>query len=207
MSRCGWIEGARRVDSPHFDERPEGEEPSVVVIHFISLPAGVFGSGLVEDLFTGKLLKTDREDLAEVRGLKVSSHFFIDRSGGVVQFVDAFKRAWHAGLSNFRGRCAVNDFSIGIELEGTNDDPFEDAQYEALGVLLKKIAGICRIKFVTGHSTIAPGRKIDPGRMFDWKRCSALLPDGVEIAASESDSSKEMIEARMKELAASITPS
>lgn len=200
MNRSGWISGVRRLDSPHFDDRPDGEEPSVVVIHFISLPAGEFGTGLVEDLFMGRLLETERSDLSEVRGLRVSSHFFIDRKGGVLQFVDVFKRAWHAGLSNFRGRCAVNDFSIGIELEGTNDDPFEDAQYEALGELLQKVSKVCRIKFATGHSTIAPGRKIDPGRMFDWDRCRALLPEGAEAAVSESDSSKEMIEARMREL-------
>lgn len=191
----GWLAGIEHRASPHFDERPAGAAVDLAVVHFISLPHGVFGGSDIDALFMGEI-DAEKPGYESLRGLRVSSHFFIDRHGRVVQYVDVFKRAWHAGLSNFRGRDACNDFSVGIELEGTEAVPFEAAQYDALGGLLKRLAALLPLRFVTGHEFIAPGRKIDPGPQFDWKRLDAMLPPGVERATSEADCSREMIAKR-----------
>lgn len=167
----GWACGVRRLESPHFNERPaQYASPHLVVLHNISLPAGHFGTGLVEDLFLGVIDVSRAPSLADLAGLRVSSHFFIDRKGRVTQFVSCLKRAWHAGVSRFNGRDNCNDFSIGIELEGTDFVSFEEAQYAALSTLLAAIDARYNIAHIVGHSDIAPGRKTDPGPCFDWVR-------------------------------------
>ena len=189
--------------SPHCDARPQNEEISLVVLHFISLPAGDFSTEDVDELFMGTL-ETNRSDrpadYASLKGLRVSSHFFIRRTGEVRQYVNVFDRAWHAGLSNFRGRDACNDFSVGIEIEGTEKVPFEDAQYRALEALLKRLRDLLPIRWVTGHEFIAPGRKIDPGPFFDWQRVKSFLPVGLEIAIAPEDCDRAMIERRRAKL-------
>jgi AmpD protein len=170
--RTGLLSPLRLSLSPHADERPF-EEVSLLVIHNISLPPKQFGGPHIEDLFLGKLDYTAHPSLADLKGLKVSSHFVIDRLGIVTQYVSVFERAWHAGKSQWQGRDSCNEFSIGIELEGADDVPFEEIQYEKLVKLAK-----CLMKYfplitkerVVGHSDIAPGRKTDPGAMFEWER-------------------------------------
>lgn len=196
----GWLEGVHRRSSPFFDARPDGTSISVVVIHFISLPAGQYGGDEVDRLFTGRMTP-DCPDYEDLKGLRVSSHFFIRRTGEAIQYVNVFDRAWHAGLSNFLGRNAVNDFSVGIELEGCGEEPFEDAQYLALEKLLNALSQLLPLRYATGHETIAPGRKNDPGPFFDWERLRASLPPGMSVAIAPEDCSREMIEARMRELA------
>lgn len=169
----GWIkgDGVQSIPSPFFDER-EGNRPTdLVVIHNISLPAGVFGLGYVQALFKGELLETEIAGFESLRGLKVSSHFFIDRIGRITQFVSTKKRAWHAGVSTFQGMSRCNDFSIGIEMEGSDFVAFAPKQYDALENLLRAlIAAEPQLAYITGHSDIAPGRKTDPGPYFDWVR-------------------------------------
>ena len=143
------------------------------MVHGISLPPGQFGSGDIEALFTNRLDPTAHPYFAEVAHLEVSAHFLIRRTGEVVQFVSTDERAWHAGVSSWCGREHCNDFSIGIELEGTDDAPYEDPQYEALAALislLRKHYPSIRSDAIVGHSDIAPGRKTDPGPAFDWQR-------------------------------------
>lgn len=174
----GRLEWAARRDSPFFNERPEGMPVDLVVVHFISLPPGVFSGGDVERLFTGTLDTGAHPFYAGLEGLEVSSHFFIRRDGSVLQFVPVGKRAWHAGRSVFHGRSGCNDFSVGIELEGDEKTPFTDAQYDSLSRVVAELRKVLPIRFVTGHEFIAPGRKIDPGPFFDWKRLETLLgPD------------------------------
>lgn len=166
----GWILGVRRVVSPHCDFRPENETPSLLVIHNISLPPGKFGGPYIDQLFTGTLDPNDDTYFADIHQLRVAAHCLIRRDGEIVQYVPFDKRAWHAGVSNWQGRERCNDFSIGIELEGTDDIPFTEAQYESLlnvSKLLVKYYPI-ELDFITGHSDIAPGRKTDPGPEFDW---------------------------------------
>lgn len=200
--------------SPYWDERPQltksgaARDPvDLIVLHFISLPAGTFGGDAVDRLFMGTL-DPDRRDwpqdpawepLKALKGLHVSTHFFIRRTGEVIQYVPTVKRAWHAGLSNFRGRNACNDFSVGIELEGTGEAPFTAAQYQALGELLPAICRRHPVKWVTGHEFIAPGRKSDPGPFFDWGRTAQLLPAGVALAIDETDCDREALARRMAE--------
>ena len=174
----GLLLPARLSLSPHCDARPLGLSINLLVIHNISLPPGIFGEGYIEDLFLGRLPVTEHpyfESLAEV---KVSAHLLIRRDGEVVQFVPFDKRAWHAGRSSFAGRTACNDFSIGIELEGTDDLPFEAVQYHQLAditrCLMQAYLGITS-KTIVGHSDIAPGRKTDPGSHFDWARYYDLM--------------------------------
>ena len=195
----GWLEGAHRRSSPFFDARPENTPVSVAVIHFISLPAGEYGGDEVDRLFTGRMTP-DCPDYEALKGLRVSSHFFIRRTGETIQYVNIFDRAWHAGLSNFRGRNAVNDFSVGIELVGCGEEPFEDAQYLALKKLLFAISQLLPLRYATGHETIAPGRKKDPGPFFDWERLRAALPAGMSLAIAPEDCDREMLKARMREL-------
>jgi AmpD protein len=169
----GWLRTARRTPSPNHDARPAGVSVELVVIHCISLPEGTFGSPHVEALFLNCLdpgAAPGFEDLCE---LQVSAHLFIDRSGAVVQFVPFHARAWHAGISSLNGRGRCNDFSIGIELEGTDTSAFTEAQYQALGAVLRVIRAdwpSISVRDIVGHSDIAPGRKTDPGIEFDWSR-------------------------------------
>jgi AmpD protein len=178
----GWLAGARRVPSPNHDARPEGEAISLVVIHNISLPPGRFdGDGIVE-LFTNRLDPAAHPYYAGIAHLRVSAHFLIRRRGGLIQFVPCGARAWHAGVSNWQGRDRCNDFSIGIELEGTDDRPFTLAQYRRLATLIGKLRRAYPIADLTGHSDIAPGRKTDPGPCFDWQRLYDLLYGAVDPA-------------------------
>ena len=167
---AGWCSGVARSDCSNVDARPDGTEISLLVIHNISLPPNEYGGHFVEDLFANRLDCDAHPYFDQLRGLKVSAHFFIRRDGSVVQFVPPTKRAWHAGLSNFKGRERCNDFSIGIELEGSDVDDFCDAQYTTLAALAAAIAERHPISDVTGHENIAPGRKTDPGPHFDWVR-------------------------------------
>jgi len=170
----GWIEGARRVASPNCDERPAGSAIELLVVHAISLPPGEFGGPHIADLFCNRLDCGAHPYFATLRDLKVSSHFLIRRDGELVQFVSCAQRAWHAGESSWRGRSRCNDFSLGIELEGTDEMPFTDAQYAQLAGLTRALAAAYPVADIVGHADIAPGRKTDPGPHFDWPRFRAL---------------------------------
>jgi len=173
-----WLPGARRVISPHADARPERAVPQLVVIHGISLPPGEFGRPWIEDLFCGRLDPNAHPYFAALQGLRVSAHLLIGRGGEVTQFVPLSARAWHAGVSCWRGRPACNDFSIGIELEGTDDQPYAEPQYQQLAAALDWLA--TRYPWpldLAGHADIAPGRKTDPGPAFDWDGLSRRLAD------------------------------
>ncbi len=172
----GWILGVRQVPSPNCDNRPDDEEVSLIVIHSISLPPGVFLGDAVERLFTNRLDSSEHPYYATLEGLKVSAHFFVRRTGEVLQFVPLHMRAWHAGVSSWRGRTRCNDFSIGIELEGTDAGSYSDAQYAELAGLMSILRDRLPIRGVAAHSEIAPGRKSDPGPGFDWKRIHAVSP-------------------------------
>ncbi|MCB1853281.1 MAG: 1,6-anhydro-N-acetylmuramyl-L-alanine amidase AmpD [Halieaceae bacterium] len=174
----GWLRQARRVPSPNFGVRPAACIPELLVIHNISLPPGQFGGNSIERLFTNCLDWDEHPFFTEIRGAQVSAHLLIERSGQLVQFVDFGQRAWHAGLSSFDGRGNCNDYSIGIELEGTDYIPFTDVQYTVLAavtaLLQHRYPAIGNDRIV-GHSDIAPGRKTDPGPCFDWARYRRLL--------------------------------
>lgn len=167
----GWFEGVRHCPSPNCNTRPQAEDISLLVIHNISLPPGCFGTGKVEAFFQNRLDCREHPFYAQIETLRVSAHFLIERDGSVVQFVSCLDRAWHAGVSCFEGRENCNDFSIGIELEGTDTLPYTAQQYEALVQLTQHLCqaypriGPGRIR---GHQDIAPGRKTDPGPAFDW---------------------------------------
>jgi len=165
----------RIVDSPNHDERPPGSEITLVVLHSISLPPGRYGGDSIERLFTNCLDPAGHPYFAAVCHLKVSAHFLVRRDGSVVQFVPVERRAWHAGASAWRGRERCNDFSIGIELEGSEEQPFEDAQYGALAALIRSLQKKLPLRDVAAHSEVAPGRKTDPGALFDWPRLLAAL--------------------------------
>jgi AmpD protein len=176
----GWVPGARALASPNFEARPFGAVPTLLVIHNISLPPGEFGGAAIADLFLNRLdCDTHPYYDQHLRGLRVSSHFVIRRDGVLEQFVSCEERAWHAGVSNFFGRERCNDFSIGIELEGADDSPFESSQYETLAALVKGLVARYPIDALAGHSDIAPGRKTDPGPHFEWVRLQrdTALPD------------------------------
>jgi N-acetyl-anhydromuramoyl-L-alanine amidase len=164
----GWVDGAARVISPNADVRPEGVRVSLVVIHNISLPPGRYGGGQVERLFTNGLRGGEHPFTDRLLGARVSAHFFISRDGRCTQFVSCLDRAWHAGVSSFRGRPQCNDFSIGIELEGTDFEPYADAQYDSLNALLKAIIAAFPIEAVVGHCDVSGERKTDPGPFFRW---------------------------------------
>jgi AmpD protein len=167
----GWVSAARALPSPNFEARPDGAVPTLIVVHNISLPPGAFGGSAIADLFLNRL-DCDAHPYydAHLRGLRVSSHFVIRRDGALEQFVSCNERAWHAGLSNFFGRERCNDFSIGVELEGSDDTAFEAPQYETLAALVKALVDRYPVDALAGHSDIAPGRKTDPGPHFDWQR-------------------------------------
>ncbi len=165
--------GARCCESPNQDERPPGTALELIVIHGISLPPGQFGTGLVDDLFCNQIDPARDPALAELCDLKVSSHLLIDRTGEVAQYVAFDRRAWHAGFSSWRGRDRCNDFSIGIELEGTDFAPYTAAQYHSLMAVIRALWEAypsLGAEAVVGHCDIAPGRKTDPGPAFDWAR-------------------------------------
>lgn len=164
--------------SPYHDNRPQNIVIDTIVIHCISLPKGVFGTDTVESFFCGQLDSTTHPAFADIAGMRVSAHLYIKRNGEVVQFVPFDKRAWHAGESLFQGRVACNDFSIGIELEGTDDQPYEQQQYQMLAEiinLLMKTYPDIRHDHIVGHEDIAPHRKSDPGQFFDWLYLTSLL--------------------------------
>ena len=174
----GLLVGVRQVVSPHQDERPAGMPPELVVLHGISLPPGEFGGPWIDRLFTGSLPPDAHPYFAQIGGARVSAHVLIRRDGTPVQYVPFGARAWHAGVSQFEGRSACNDFSIGIEFEGTDDVPYEAAQYiTAAGVIRALLGAYSTLSAsrIVGHSDIAPGRKTDPGPAFDWARMRALL--------------------------------
>jgi AmpD protein len=168
-SQAGWLSGARRIPSPNHDNRPAGKEISLLLLHSISLPRGEYGGDAIERLFTNRLDPASHPSFADLAGLKVSSHFLIRRDGALVQFVPIQKRAWHAGASRWRGRERCNDFSVGVELEGIDDGPFEDAQYRTLQVLVQALCRRLPLRQIAGHSDVAPQRKTDPGTGFDWR--------------------------------------
>jgi AmpD protein len=162
---------ARQVSSPNCDERPDGDDISLIVIHGISLPPGEYGGAWIDDLFTNRLDPDAHPYFPGIAHLRVSSHVLIRRDGEVVQYVPFRKRAWHAGESCYQGRGCCNDYSIGIELEGQDDEPYSPQQYDQLAAIIQALAqafpGISSDR-IRGHSDIAPGRKTDPGAAFDW---------------------------------------
>lgn len=187
----GWVHRARREPSPNHDQRPDVTPVELLVIHHISLPAGDFSGDAIEQLFTNRLDTSSHPSFASLVGLRVSAHFLIRRRGELIQFVSGDNRAWHAGQSCFQGRERCNDFSIGIELEGTGDRPFTQAQYRALASLTAMLVKRWPLRFVVGHSDIAPGRKHDPGPTFDWTRyLETTKPCGLERIFDSPDRAK-----------------
>lgn len=170
----GWYTGAQHCVSPNFGARPVDAVLDLVLLHSISLPPGVYGGDAVERLFTNSLDWDAHPYFQSIRGIEVSAHFFIRRDGRLLQFVSCDDRAWHAGQSSFRGRDNCNDYSIGIELEGLEGQNFEAGQYAALRVLLTALLENYPLRFLAGHSDVAPGRKIDPGPGFEWHQLSDL---------------------------------
>ncbi len=180
----GLVDVARYVESPNCDARPAGAEIDTLVIHCISLPPGRYGGVDVDDFFCNCLDVTRHEYFREIVHLRVSAHFFVRRDGGLTQFVPTIRRAWHAGQSSCHGRENVNDFSIGIELEGLDDAPFTAPQYRTLARLTRELMrAYPRIDAsrLVGHSDIAPGRKTDPGPLFDWSRYRHDVAASVEV--------------------------
>jgi len=168
-----WVDQARHRPSPNCGERPDPDDISLIIVHNISLPPGEFGGGHVDAFFTNRLDCTAHPYFGQLQGVQVSSHFLIDRSGGLTQYVACNRRAWHAGRSCWAGREECNDFAIGIELEGADDVPYERAQYQSLTelvALLQTHYPRLAPEAVTGHEDVAPGRKTDPGPAFDWAR-------------------------------------
>ena len=177
----GWLATARRAPSPHADARPADMPVSLIVIHGVSLPPGEFGGSWVEDFFCGRLDESIHPYFRQIADLRVAPHLLIRRDGSLSQFVACGRRAWHAGVSEWRGRRDCNDFSVGIELEGTDSLPYTDAQYARLAPVIKAL----RVRYpgiddtaVVGHCDIAPGRKTDPGPAFDWGRLGTRSSHG-----------------------------
>ncbi len=175
LSADGWLPGAQVVPSPNHDDRPAGESIQLLVVHAISLPPGEFGGDGVEQLFTNFLDPDAHSYYREIHSLRVSAHFFIRRDGHLIQFVPTVCRAWHAGASTWRGRERCNDFSLGIELEGCDDQAFTPIQYIRLARLIRILRRTYAFEDVVGHADISPGRKTDPGPSFDWNRLRQLL--------------------------------
>jgi AmpD protein len=171
----GIVGEARQVPSPNADPRPAGTAISLLVLHGISLPPGEFGGDAIECLFTNRLDAEAHPGFAGLRDLRVSAHFLVRRDGELVQFVPATLRAWHAGVSGWRARERCNDWSIGVELEGTDHVPYADSQYVTLAALARALMHAYPLTGCAGHSDIAPGRKSDPGAAFDWRRFFVLL--------------------------------
>ncbi|MEO8304999.1 MAG: 1,6-anhydro-N-acetylmuramyl-L-alanine amidase AmpD [Betaproteobacteria bacterium] len=175
IDAAGYATTARQIRSPNHDARPPGTAIELVVVHGISLPPGKFGGDGIARLFTNRLDLRADPYYASIAPLRVSAHFLVRRDGELVQFVGCTDRAWHAGASSWRGRARCNDFSIGIELEGSDDVAYEPAQYAMLARLVRALRRAYPIIDVAGHSEIAPGRKSDPGPAFDWGRLTRLL--------------------------------
>jgi AmpD protein len=170
LNAAGYLESATQIASPNFDARPENTKIDLIVIHNISLPPNIYeGAGVVQ-LFTNQLNPNEHPYYAEIHTRKVSSHFFIRRDGELIQFVSCLQRAWHAGVSSWQGRERCNDFSVGVELEGSDFEAFETAQYQTLKSLLNCLRKAYPIQNIAGHSDIAPGRKTDPGPYFEWAK-------------------------------------
>lgn len=174
----GWYRRAHALPSPNFGPRPPGTAIDLAVVHSISLPPGQYGGNEVQALFTNTLDWNAHPYFQQIRGIEVSSHFYVRRDGVLWQFVSVDDRAWHAGRSRFRGRGNCNDYSVGIELEGLEGERFTARQYERLGRLIRALAARYPIAAVTGHENIAPGRKHDPGPGFDWSRLQRELRQG-----------------------------
>jgi len=170
INQDGLASNVSFIHSPNQDARPADNDIKLIVIHNISLPPNEYGSNGVIELFTNQLDPDAHPYYAEIHQLKVSSHFFIRRNGSLIQFVPCTQRAWHAGVSSWQGQERCNDFSIGIELEGSDFEAFESSQYEALRGLINAIKQAYPIQDIVGHSDIAPGRKTDPGPYFDWSQ-------------------------------------
>lgn len=173
-----WLADAARIVSPNYDERPDPSDVSLVVIHCISLPPGEFGNAYIDQLFCNRLDPDGHPYFKEIYQLKVSAHVLVKRDGACVQYVPFDRRAWHAGQSSYQGRNRCNDFSIGIELEGTELVAYTDRQYQRLSTLIRALLahypGLSKQR-IAAHSDIAPGRKTDPGPSFDWRRLYRLL--------------------------------
>ena len=178
IDAVGCLEGVRFISSPNCDERPAEGAINLLVIHNISLPPGEFGGESVIDLFTNRLDPQAHPYFQTIRDLKVSAHFFIRRDGEIIQFVPCDKRAWHAGESAWQGKTRCNDFSIGVELEGSDTRPFTGDQYQALVALTLALRKAYPLVDIVGHADIAPGRKTDPGPHFDWEgyRMALITP-------------------------------
>ena len=185
----GLMQGARQIASPNHDARPAGVQADLIVVHGISLPPGEYGGPWIDRLFTNTLPADVHPYFAEISMLRVSSHLVVMRDGTVTQYVRFTDRAWHAGKSNFEGRAACNDFSVGVELEGTDTQPYEDVQYERLA---QAVAALCAAyprlspARLVGHSDIAPGRKTDPGPAFDWPRARRLIAEASTASAASA---------------------
>lgn len=185
LDQHGWCGHADRISSPNCDERPSGSAIDLLVIHNISLPPDQFGGPWISDLFTNSLDIRVDPYFVQLQALRVSSHFLIRRDGQLLQFVSTLQRAWHAGVSQFDGRDECNNFSIGIELEGSDTREFCDAQYVTLGALTQALKQRHPLRAVTGHQHIAPGRKTDPGPYFDWSRYQSQVASGFASDAPE----------------------
>jgi AmpD protein len=174
----GWLKDTKYVHSPHYCERPDVEDISLLVIHYISLPPEEFGGDFIDRFFAGTLDPSLHPYFEEIKELRVSAHCLINRQGEITQYVNFNEMAWHAGVSCFEGREKCNEFSIGIELEGSNNQPFTEAQYQTLAKLSRTIMRQypkITPERIAGHNQIAPERKIDPGQYFDWAHYHALL--------------------------------
>lgn len=186
-----WLTSALKVSSPNCDKREDEGDISLIVIHCISLPEGQFNTPYIEQLFTNQLNPESHSSFIEICELQVSSHIVINRDGFITQYVPFNKRAWHAGISEFKGRTKCNDFSIGIELEGTEHSPYTDIQYTQLATLIQCLMQSypkLSQQNITGHSNIAPQRKTDPGKYFDWEKLKQLLRqyEGTDIRSRKS---------------------
>jgi AmpD protein len=179
-SATGLLTGVRQVLSPHCDARPAGTVAELLVVHGISLPPGEFGGPWIDRLFTGTLPAEAHPFFRELAAARLSAHALVRRDGAIVQYVPFGERAWHAGASQYRGRSTCNDFSVGVELEGTDDTPYTEAQYQQLAALAAALLAAyasLSAEHIVGHSDIAPGRKTDPGAAFDWPRFRVLLSE------------------------------
>lgn len=181
-AQSGVCKEAEFIQSPNADQRPDNELPSLIVVHGISLPPNQFGGDAITQLFTNQLNPDDDPYFEKIKDLKVSAHALIRRDGHLVQYVPFHERAWHAGLSEYKGRARCNDFSIGIELEGTDETPYTSAQYQTLSALIKGLWQAypsLQSQQLAGHCDIAPGRKTDPGAYFQWGALERMLQDTV----------------------------
>jgi AmpD protein len=187
----GLVDIARQILSPNCDERPDACQPELIVIHNISLPPGQFGGSEIDAFFTNTLDSADHPYFVEIAGMRVSAHVLVRRDGQIVQYVPLTKRAWHAGLSCYNGRQECNDFSIGIELEGTDEIPYTERQYQGLAELIAAMLNAypsLSVDRIVGHCDIAPDRKTDPGASFNWERLRLALTEETSNVYPEGDS-------------------